>query len=126
MSGADQGAAIVDFVLVGGLLTMLFVGVLQVALALYVRNTLIDCADNGAQFGALAGQDVGAGADRTRALIRADLNPSYAHRVSSRFAVTDGLDTVEVTVEAPLPVAGLLGVGRRTLTVSGHALREGT
>jgi hypothetical protein len=114
----------VDFVLVGALLTLLFVAVLQLALVLYVRNTLIDCAEGGAQFGALADQDVEAGAERTRQLIGADLSTGYAHHVSSREVRVDGLDTVEVTVRAPLPVLGLLGLGRRTLAVTGHALRE--
>jgi hypothetical protein len=113
----------VDFALVGGLLTLFFVAVLQLSLVLHVRNVLVDCAFQGAHRGALVDRDAQAGASRTRELIRSQLSDRYAGRVSAGLARVDGLETVEVRVEAPLPVIGLLGVGR-TLTVSGHALTE--
>lgn len=112
-----------DFALVGGLLTLFFVAILQLGLALHVRNVLVDCASEGARLGALADRDPQAGAARTRELIRSELSDRYANRVSAGPARVDGLDTVEVRVEAPLPVIGLFGIGR-TLTVSGHALAE--
>jgi Flp pilus assembly protein TadG len=121
--GRDRGAAIVDFALVGGLLTLFFAAILQLSLALHVRNVLVDCASEGARLGALADRDPQAGATRTRELIRSELADRYAERVSAGPAQVDGLDTVEVRVEAPLPVIGLFGIGR-TLTVSGHALAE--
>jgi Flp pilus assembly protein TadG len=120
---SDRGAAIVDFALIGGLLTLLFLGVLQVALALHVRNVLADCASQGARLGALADRDPQAGADRARQLIRDELSDRYAERVSVGPARVDGLETIQVRVEAPLPVIGLFGIGR-TVIVSGHALRE--
>jgi hypothetical protein len=122
-AATDRGAAIVDFALVGSLLTLLFAALLQLALVLHVRNVLIDCAGEGARRGALADQDPEAGATRTRELIRAELNPKYAERVSAGPARVDGLGTIEVRVQAPLPVIGLVGVGR-VLSVSGHALAE--
>jgi Flp pilus assembly protein TadG len=123
--GRDRGSAVVDFALVGGVLTLLFVAVLQLALALHVRNVLVDCASEGARFGARADRDPQAGAARTRELIRRELSDRYADRVSAGSAPVDGLGTVEVRVEAPLPVIGLFGIGR-TLTVTGHALAERT
>jgi len=119
----DRGAAIVDFALVGGLLTLFFVAILQLSLILHVRNVLVDCASEGARRGALADRDPQAGADRTRELIRSELSDRYAEHVSAGVAQEEGLVTVEVRVAAPLPVIGLFGVGR-TLTVSGHALAE--
>ena len=119
----DRGAAIVDFALVGGLLTLLFAALLQLVTVLHVHNVLIDCAVEGARFGALADQSPEAGAGRTRELIRAELNARYAQRVQVRHAVVDGVDTIEVTVEAPVPVIGLIGAGRG-VSVSGHALAE--
>jgi hypothetical protein len=113
----------VDFALVGGLLTLCFVAVLQLSLALHVRNVLVDCASEGARFGALADRDPQAGAARTRELIRSELSDRYADRVTAGPALVDGVPTVEVRVEAPLPVIGLIGVGR-TLTASGHAFAE--
>jgi hypothetical protein len=119
----DAGAAVVDFVLVGTLVTFVFLGVVQLATVLHVRNTMIDCASDGARFGALAGSELDAGARRTRELIAADLSATYAEDVVARRATVDGLETVEVRVRAPLPVIGLLGVGR-VVTVTGHAVSE--
>jgi len=119
----DRGAAIVDFALIGAFLTLLFVAVLQLALVLHVRNTLIDCAGEGARFGALADRSPQAGVARTRVLIRAELNARYAEQVSGRSARVDGLDTVEIRVQAPIPLIGLIG-RTRMLSVTGHALAE--
>jgi hypothetical protein len=90
---------------------------------LHVRNVVIDCAAEGARYGALADRDPAAGRIRTQELIRAELSDAYARRVSAGTTTIDGLDTVEIRVEAPLPVAGLFGVGQ-VLTASGHAIVE--
>jgi hypothetical protein len=119
----EQGSAIVDFVLVGSLTVLLFLSLVQFMLVLHVRNVLIDCAEQGARLGALADRDPDAGAVRTRELIRAELSGPYARQVEARQARVQGLDTVEVTVTAPLPLVGLIGAGH-VLTVSGHALAE--
>ena len=50
----DRGSAVVDFALVGGLVALVFAGVLQLTLAQHVRNTLVDCAAEGARYAALA------------------------------------------------------------------------
>ena len=92
----ERGAAVVDFVLVGTLLTLIFVGVLQLSMVLHVRNLLIDCATEGARYGALADQEAQAGAERARALIAADLSTAYAVDVVAGRAILDGVDTVEV------------------------------
>jgi hypothetical protein len=120
----EDGSAVVDFVLVGGLVTILFVGLLQLALVLHVRNVLVDCATEGARYGALADRDPSTGADRTRELITAELSARYASDVAAARGTEDGLDLVEVRVRAPLPVAGLLGFGR-VITATGRAVREG-
>ena len=119
----ERGSALVDFVLVGVLVTVLLLGVVQLAAVLHVRNVLIDCASQGARYGALADREPQAGVERTRALIAAALSPEYARDVSAGRAVVDGLETVEVRVRAPLPIIGLLGTGR-ALDVSGHAVAE--
>jgi hypothetical protein len=110
-------------VLVGTLATLVFVGVVQLAVILHVRNTLIDCAAEGARYGALADRVPADGARRAVALIGADLSPRYAGDVTAGEETVDGLPTVVVRVRAPLPVLGLLGP-RRVLAVTGHALRE--
>ncbi|WP_455132117.1 TadE/TadG family type IV pilus assembly protein [Microbacterium aurum] len=65
----DDGSSAVEFVLVGTLLTLLTLAVLQLALAVYIRNVVHDAAVEGAYHGALADTDAAAGAARTAALI---------------------------------------------------------
>jgi Flp pilus assembly pilin Flp len=120
----ERGSAVVDFALVGGLVTLVFAGVLQLTLVQHVRNTLVDCAAEGARYAALADRTPGDGIERTRLLVDGALSSSYAQDVTARRTVVDGLDVVEVSVVAPLPVAGLLGPAG-SLTVVGHALVEG-
>jgi Flp pilus assembly protein TadG len=119
----DRGSAVVEFTLVGVLLTVLFLALLQLGLALHVRNTLVASAAEGARYGANADRDPAQGAAVTRQLIRDSLADSYADGVTSGFETVDGLQTVYVQVEATLPVLGLLGPPR-SIRVRGHALEE--
>ncbi|MGF1647413.1 MAG: TadE family protein [Kineosporiaceae bacterium] len=112
-----------DFALVSVLLTLLFLGIVQVALVLHVRTTLTDAAGEGARMGALAGREPSDGAARTRDLAAAALTPAFAEDVSASTAEVPDGEIVVVTVRAPLPVLGLLGP--RSLEVRGRALREG-
>lgn len=120
---AERGSAVVDFVLVATLLVVLVAGVLQLALALHVRNTLVDAAGEGARYAALAGSSLDAGAARTRELTAAALSSRYAQDVRAGVVTLDGAPVVEVTVSAPLPVLGLLGPGG-LVTATGHAVLE--
>lgn len=122
MARGQGGSAVVDLVLVGALTTLLFASVLQLALALHVRSTLVDCAAEGARYGALADRTPADGAQRTRDLVSMSLDDSFAEQVSAQATTVDGLAVVRVEITAPLPVLGLLGPG--TLTVDGHALQE--
>ncbi|GAB6898722.1 TadE family protein [Kineosporia succinea] len=119
----ESGSAVVDFVLVGSFLVFVFLALVQLALTVYVRNVLIDCAAQGARFGALSDEDPAAGASRARGLISEQLSPGYARDVEARLVEVGGVATVEVRVRAPLPVVGLIGVGR-SVDVTGHALAE--
>ena len=119
----ERGSAVVDFTLVSVLVLVLFLGVVQVALAVHVRATLVDCAAEGARVAGRADRGPQDGAARTRELITAALSPRYARDVEARQTVVDSLPVVEVTVTAPLPVVGLLGPGG-VVTVDGHALEE--
>lgn len=109
--------------LVSILVVALLLGVLQLTLALHVRNTLIDSAGEGARVAALAGSSTAAGVERTRELITTAVHPRYGSDVSARFASEDGLELVEVTVRAPIPVLGLLGPSG-SMTVAGRAVLE--
>ena len=119
----EAGAAVVDFTLVGVLVTLVFVSVVQLAVIEHVHNTLVDCAGDGARVGALADRSPSDGAARARELVVADLSSRYAGDIQARRGRFAGLEVVVVTIRAPLPVLGLLGVGRM-LTVEGHAVAE--
>lgn len=122
----DDGSAVVDFALVGGLLTLLFISVVQVALIVHVRNTLIDCAGEGARYAAREGRGPDDGIARSRALVASELTAGYAQRLTEVRADVidvDGVRTVEVSLSAPLPMVALLGPAG-VLQVRGHAFAE--
>src|SRR3954470_2562012 len=120
---AEEGAAVVDFTLVGVLLTVLFLALLQLGLALHVRNTLTAAAAEGARYGANADRGPADGAAITRRMIRDSLADSSAGDVTAGTERVDGVPTVVVRVRARLPVIGLLGPAR-AISVQGHALDE--
>jgi Flp pilus assembly protein TadG len=119
----ERGAAVVDFVLVLVVLVPLFLGILQVALVLHVRNTLTAAASEGARYAATADRPVAAGAARTREQISGALAGRFARQVSARSATVRGAPGVEVDVTADVPPLGIWGPGVR-LQVSGHAVEE--
>ena len=119
----ESGSAVADFVLVSALVSVLFVAVLQVGLALHVRNTLISCASEGARQGARAGSSPDAGVVRTRELITSSLSSRFAQEVTADVVVDGGVEVVAVRVRAPLPVLGSLGPDR-AFDVVGRAFLE--
>ena len=120
---SDRGSAAVEFVLVGVLLTALFLGVLQVVFTVHVRNVLVAAAADGARYGANADRVPDDGAAYTRALITHALGARYAHAVTAGTDDADGTPVVVVRVHAPLPLIAAL-VPVTTITVRGHALQE--
>jgi hypothetical protein len=123
---SDDGSAVVDFALVGGLLSLLFLSVVQLGLVVHVRNTLIDCAAEGARYGARAGRAPADGISRTRELVARELSAGYEARlseVSAGVVERSGVAAVEVRVSAPLPLVGLVGPAGE-LDVQGHAFAE--
>lgn len=119
----ECGSAVAEFTLVAVLLTVLALAVVQLALALHVRNTLLDAAAEGARYAALAGSSASDGVARTQDLIGAAISAEYAQDVAAAHSSIDGVQVVAVTVRATLPVIGLLGV-ERGLEVTGHAAVE--
>jgi Flp pilus assembly protein TadG len=119
----DTGSAVVEFVLVGMMLTVLTLAVLQLALALHIRNTALDAAAEGARFGALADNSPRDAVGRTVELITAAIGPDYASDVTMTEGRWMGYPAITVTVRTPLPVLGPLGPAG-ALEVSGHAAIE--
>lgn len=119
----DRGSAVAEFTLVGVLLTALALAVVQLALALHVRNTVLDAAAEGARCAALAGADDADGVERTRELISAAISADYARDITVDRTAVGGVPVVAVTVRSTMPVIGLLGVDH-ALEVTGHAAVE--
>ena len=113
----------VDFVLVLVVVVPLFLGVLQVALVLHVRNTLTAAASEGARFAATADRPLSAGVARTREQIRGALAARFADGVSVRPVAVQAMPGVEVRVVAEVPPLGLWGPAVR-LEATGHAVEE--
>lgn len=109
--------------MVAALLTVLTLSVIQLGLTLFIRNTVLDAAAEGARFGALADNSTADGVARAADLIVAALGPSYASDISASTGSYLGHPSVTVTVRAPLPLIGLVGMPGG-LEVSGHAAVE--
>ncbi|OJU57414.1 TadE/TadG family type IV pilus assembly protein [Microbacterium sp.] len=105
----ETGSSPVEFVLVGALLTLLTLGVLQLGLAIYVRNVVHDAAVEGAYHGALADTGAAEGIVRTREIITRAIGSDYASDVRARVVGPREHQSIEVTVHATLPLIGLLG-----------------
>jgi hypothetical protein len=120
---ADDGSAPVEFVLVGTLLALVTLTVLQLGLVLHVRNTALDAASEGARFAALADGGLETGRMRTQELLTVALGPTYAQGVSAEYGDAAGQRTVIVSVRAPLPLVGLIGLPEG-LDVAGRAVVE--
>ena len=121
----EGGAATVEFALVSVLATALFLAVVQVGVAVHVRNTLVASAAEGARYGAAETRTPQDAAQRTHDVIVASLSEAYADDVDGSYEIADGVRMVVVRVSAPLPVFGLVGV-TGDLTVEAHALAEGS
>lgn len=119
----QRGSAVVDFVLVLVVLVPIFLGILQVALVLLVRNTLASAASEGARYAATLDRGPADGVSRTRSQIDGAISGRFARDVSARPATVDGAPGVEVVVHATVPALGIGGPGI-SLTVTGHAVEE--
>lgn len=121
--GEDRGSGPVEFVLVGALLTVLTLGVLQLALVIYVRNVVHDAAVEGAFHAALADTAISEGVDRTEQIIERTVGGQFAEIVVAERVHSIGQPSVKVTVRGTFPLLGLLGAPRG-LEVSAYAPME--
>lgn len=119
----DRGSAVVDFVLVLVVLIPLFLGILQVALVLHVRNTLTSAASEGARYAATVDRPLDAGVTKTRQQIGGAIAGRFATDIRAHEELVRGAPGVRVDVVAEVPPLGLWGPAVR-LSVSGHAIEE--
>ncbi|WP_297081381.1 TadE/TadG family type IV pilus assembly protein [uncultured Demequina sp.] len=117
----DRGSAVVEFVLVASLVVLLGLALLQLVLAVHVRNTLTSSAYEGARIAAQADRTLADGEARAEAMAAEAMAGVDTTATASASAV-DGADLVLIELSAPLPVIGLWGPG--TLTVEARAIAE--
>ncbi len=124
-AGDDRGAAPVEFVLVGTILTALTLAIMQFAIAVYVRNVIHDAAVEGAHYAALADSSAAEGSVRTRELIVRAVGEGYggSAEISTSETMVLGYPSMRVVVRATLPIAGLFGPPQ-TWEVTADAPRE--
>ncbi|UYQ78642.1 pilus assembly protein [Glutamicibacter sp. JL.03c] len=104
------------------LLVLIAMTLIQLALALHVRNTLIDAAANGARYGALANRSAADAQDRTQHLITESLHAGFAGNVGVRTAQIGESQVITVSVDTRVPLVGLLPNGW-DLHVQGEAVK---
>ena len=107
--------------MIAALVVFIALALVQLVLALHVRNTLLSSAYEGARHGAQADREPGDGAERAVALATASI-PGVRAEATADVQDTGAGEAVRVTLTAPLPVVGLWGPG--DLTVSARALEE--
>jgi Flp pilus assembly protein TadG len=119
----QHGSAVVDFVLVLAVLVPVFLAILQVALVLFVRNTLASAASEGARLAATSDRGPADGEALTRAQIDGAVSGRFARNISAKEVQMDGAPAIEITIHASVPALGLGGPAVE-LEVSGHAVEE--
>jgi len=122
----DNGSAPVDFVLVGSLVTLLFMALLQLGVDYHVRNVLAACVADGARYGANADvADPQSGASRANEEISQALGARYARAYAPlQQDSDDGAPVVTVAVTAKLPLLAWFLPDGPTVHATGHALLE--
>ncbi len=104
-------------------ITPLFLGILQVALVLMVRNTLASAASEGARYAATLDRGPADGVARTRQQVDRAISGRFARDIDADTVLVDGAPGVRITVHATVPALGLGGPAV-PLEVTGHAIEE--
>lgn len=127
----ERGSEPVSFALVVPLVMFLVLGVLQLALSMWVKTTLIDAASAGAHAAAVVGAPPEVAEETVREVLASTVGRDYVQNVEvSRVNLTTvsnqfgsaPVDALQVSVSAPLPVLGFFGFG--SFQVVGHAAVE--
>jgi Flp pilus assembly protein TadG len=129
--GDDEGAAVVEFVLVGVLLVTLFMAILQVGLYLHMRNVVVAALAEGAREAANADRTCDDGIDRARDLVARSVGTTVAARLTFDVPASGcettsdgGVVLVQVRVHGPLPLL-FPPVGSVSMSATAHAIKEG-
>lgn len=129
--GNENGSEPASFALIMPLFLVLVLGITQLALALWVRTSLIDAAGAAARSAIFSNNPQLVAEETVRQALSSTVGAEYVQHVevnhvnlatvSGAYSTAD-VDALEVRVTAPMPVVGLFGAGK--MTVSGHAVIE--
>jgi Flp pilus assembly protein TadG len=126
----DDGAAVVEFVMISVLLIFLLFAVLQVAVLFYVRNVVAASAADGARYAATSNSPASAGGSRASSRITGALSGGTSRDIPcSGSAGTDqasGLTTTVVHCEGSLKSIFVPFAAFVHISVTARALTENT
>lgn len=109
--------------LVAPLLLLVALAVVQAALLMHVRASLVSAAAEGARAGSLAGAEPGVGILRARDLAAQNVSAAVISDVVAERDLIGGLSVLTIRIDADVPLLAVLGSTH--LEVEGHALIEG-
>ncbi|OFR87957.1 pilus assembly protein TadE [Micrococcus sp. HMSC067E09] len=104
------------------LLAVLFLTLVQGAIAVHARNAMIDAASAGARYGALADRTAADGVARAEQVLAAGSVTALGTSVSAEDLSDGGTPVLRVTVTGTMPVLGLWH-SPIEWEVHGHAFR---
>lgn len=120
----DRGAAVSEFAMLAGLVSLVLLAAAQLALALHLHNTATAHVVEGARHGARADSSPAEGAARARELLGRSIPGASGVDVTATRTTVAGVEVVEVTATLPMPVFGPFGPAD-AMVVTGHAYAEG-
>ena len=119
---SERGSAVAEFVMVTTLLVVIAMTLVQLALVLHVRNTLIDAASNGAHYGAPSGTVTKVSSEIKA--VTGGHEGKFARDIAVSTTPVGDSQLVTVSVSTRVPLIGLLPNGW-DLHVEGEAVRYG-
>lgn len=119
----ERGAAVSEFAMLAGLVSLVLLAAAQLALALHLHNTATAHVVEGARHGARADSSPEEGAARARELLTQSLPGTGGVTVSAGRTSAAGVEVVEVSATLALPVFGPFGPAD-AMTVTGQAYAE--
>jgi len=116
----QKGSAVTDFVLVAFPMLAIFVATVSISFASYARTVLLDATIEGARYAALADQDLEAGIQKTKKLVRQSIGDGLVYEVSGHQFQVGSLRSIRLVSSASFAFAPTA----KLLTVSSVATSE--
>ncbi|WGH90952.1 pilus assembly protein [Auritidibacter ignavus] len=119
----ERGSAVAESTMIIAVIAVLMVSIMQLAVIIHTRNTMIDAASAGARYAGLADKSVSDGVERAETLLTESIPGASQAQVSAQVSAVpggDGAELITITVEHGIPMVGFVAAPV-TWEVSGHA-----